>query len=37
MAGPAGSGRLEAARDGLLQTLARYRQRKGHAITVGVR
>ena len=34
MAGPAASGRLEAAREGLLHTLAGYRQRKGHAITV---
>lgn len=34
MAGPAGPGRLEAARDGLLHALAGYRQRKGHAITV---
>ena len=34
MAVPAAPGRLEAARDGLLHTLAGYRQRKGHAITV---
>ena len=34
MVGQAGSGRLEATREMLLQTLARYRQRKGHAITV---
>ncbi len=34
MAGQAGSGRLEATREALLQALARYRQRKGHAITV---
>ncbi|MBX3370938.1 MAG: NYN domain-containing protein [Nitrospira sp.] len=34
MAVPAGPGRLEAARDGLLHALAGYRQRKGHAITV---
>lgn len=34
MAVPAGSGRLEAAREALIQTLAGYRQRKGHAITV---
>ena len=29
-----GPGQLEAARDMLLQRLARYRQRKGHAITL---
>lgn len=34
MAVPAGFGRLEAAREGLLHTLAGYRQRKGHAVTV---
>lgn len=34
MALPAGSGRLEAARETLLKNLAGYRQRKGHAITV---
>ena len=34
MAVPAGSGRLEAARETLLKNLAGYRQRKGHAITV---
>ena len=34
MAPPAGSGRLEAARETLLKNLAGYRQRKGHAITV---
>ena len=34
MAVPAGGGRLEAAREALLQTLVGYRQRKGHAITV---
>ena len=34
MAVPAGSGRLEEARETLLKSLARYRQRKGHAITV---
>ncbi|GAB1723652.1 MAG: hypothetical protein NTNFB01_25480 [Nitrospira sp.] len=34
MAGPSGFGRLEAAREGLLQTLAAYRHRKGHAVTV---
>ena len=34
MAVPAGAGRLEAAREALLQNLAGYRQRKGHAITV---
>ena len=34
MAVPAGSGRLEAARETLLQSLAGYRRRKGHAITV---
>lgn len=34
MALPGGSGRLEAARETLLRSLAGYRQRKGHAITV---
>ena len=34
MAVPAGSGRLETARDTLIKSLAGYRQRKGHAITV---
>ena len=34
MAVPAGSGRLEDARETLLKSLARYRQRKSHAITV---
>jgi predicted RNA-binding protein with PIN domain len=34
MALPAGSGRLEGARETLLKNLAGYRQRKGHAITV---
>ena len=34
MAVSAGSGRLQASREGLLQTLASYRRRKGHAITV---
>ena len=34
MAGPSGSGRLEAAREALVRDLAGYRQRKGHAITV---
>ena len=31
MAGPSGSGRLEAARDALVRDLAGYRRRKGHA------
>lgn len=34
MALASGSGRLEAAREALLQRLAGYRQRKGHAITL---
>ena len=34
MGGPSGSGRLESAREALLHTLAGYRHRKGHAITV---
>lgn len=34
MAGPSGSGRLEATREALLRDLAGYRRRKGHAITV---
>jgi predicted RNA-binding protein with PIN domain len=34
MGGATGGGRLEAAREMLLRDLARYRQRKGHAITV---
>jgi len=34
MAGSTGSGRLESAREELLQALAGYRHRKGHAITV---
>ncbi len=34
MAGSPVSGRLEAAREALLQRLAGYRQRKGHAITL---
>ena len=34
MAGSAGRGRLEAAREALLQRLAGYRHRKGHAITL---
>ena len=34
MAVSSGAGRLEAAREALLQRLAGYRQRKGHAITL---
>jgi predicted RNA-binding protein with PIN domain len=34
MAVPSGAGRLEAAREELLQNLAAYRHRKGHAVTV---
>lgn len=34
MAGSSGGGRLEAAREALLQRLAGYRHRKGHAITL---
>ncbi len=34
MAGPSGSGRLEATREALIRDLAGYRRRKGHAITV---
>lgn len=34
MGSPSGSGRLESAREALLHTLAGYRHRKGHAITV---
>lgn len=34
MAGASGAGRLEASREGLIKSLAGYRQRKGHAITV---
>ena len=34
MAGASGAGCLEASREGLINSLAGYRQRKGHAITV---